>query len=622
MSAGRPAPAARRALPPGACSAAWGFIALPLLFACGDAMAEPLRYSGTLVDAGMPADGRYAMRLALYDSASGWHRIGRQVTLDQVDVARGGFALQADFGMPLATLRQAWLQVEVAGPDGRFESLGERALVDAKALAGGACWATSGNAGTSPTIDFLGTTDLAALELRVGGERALRFDPDAISPNLLGGSRYNQLGTVRGATIAGGGTNVDGDVTVNLSGPNRVHDNYGSIGGGVANVAGTFGNGSQFAPTVAGGSGNVASNTVAAVGGGQANQATGIASSIGGGNSNTASGPYGSIAGGQGNTASGSASAVLGGDANTASRPFAVVAGGESNSAHADHAFVAGGELNQAGGDNSFAAGSHATVRSAAEAGNATGDAGTFVWSDAQPGSFASSGANQFLLRAGGGVGINRVPASVDVELTIEGRANDAFQGNVDLVFIPSANGASGEGIAIATGLGGAGTNDAIFTIAQRNNSQFVSRFRIDSDGTTRNTSGAWSTLSDARVKHSIEAIPSPLRTLLGLRGHRFEYTDAAPGMNDGKRLGFIAQEVREILPQWVRLGSDGYYSVTPTGFEALAVEAMRELAEENVALHADNAALEQANVELREVQAAQARQLARIEARLDARAR
>jgi hypothetical protein len=567
------------------------------------AWSEPLRYSGSLTDAGEPANGPYALRLALYDAPRGGDRIGRQVSLARVDVARGSFAVDADFGLPLITLQQAWLQVEVAGADGVFEPLGMRAPVEPKALAGAACWATSGNAGTSPAVDFLGTTDLAALELRVGGERALRFDPDAISPNLLGGSRHNALGTVRGATIAGGGSNVDADATVNLSGPNRVHDNYGTVGGGIANVAGSSGASSQFAATVAGGSGNVASNTVAAIGGGQANQASGLASTVGGGNSNTASGPHGTVAGGFANNATGSFSAVLGGGENTASRSYAVVAGGESNHALADHAFVAGGRLNSVGGENSFAAGTGATVRSPADAGNVDGDAGTFVWSDTQPGNFTSSGSNQLLLRAGGGVGINRTPASVDVELTIEGRANDAFQGNVDLVFIPSANGTEQEGIAIAAGKGGAGSNDAIFTIAQRNSTQFVSRFRIDSDGTTRNTSGAWSTLSDARVKRDIEPIPAPLATLLALRGHRFEYTEAAPGMNDGPRLGFIAQEVGEVLPQWVRLGSDGYYSVTPTGFEALAVEAMRELAEENAALQAQNEGL--------------ALRLARIEARL-----
>lgn len=92
--------------------------------------------------------------------------------------------------------------------------------------------------------------------------------------------------------------------------------------------------------------------------------------------------------------------------------------------------------------------------------------------------------------------------------------------------------------------------------------------------------------------------------------------------MHDGPRMGFIAQQVREVLPQWVRKGSDGYLSVTPTGFEALTVEAMRELADENVAPQSDNAALQAANTELRDAQAALGKRLARIEAQLSQRTR
>ena len=40
-----------------------------------------------------------------------------------------------------------------------------------------------------------------------------------------------------------------------------------------------------------------------------------------------------------------------------------------------------------------------------------------------------------------------------------------------------------------------------------------------------------------------------------------------------------VAQDVEEIFPQWIDPGTDGYKRLTFRGFEALTVEAVRELA-------------------------------------------
>ena len=102
---------------------------------------------------------------------------------------------------------------------------------------------------------------------------------------------------------------------------------------------------------------------------------------------------------------------------------------------------------------------------------------------------------------------------------------------------------------------------------------------RIDADGMTRNGSGVWATLSDARLKKNIAELDVPLDTLLALRGRRFEYIDPEAAMSDpGERIGFVAQEVQAVLPRWVRADRDGILSVVPTGFDALVVEAVREM--------------------------------------------
>ena len=45
-----------------------------------------------------------------------------------------------------------------------------------------------------------------------------------------------------------------------------------------------------------------------------------------------------------------------------------------------------------------------------------------------------------------------------------------------------------------------------------------------------------------------------------------------------GRQRGMIAQEVESVFPEWVSEKSDGYKQLTFRGFEALSVEALREL--------------------------------------------
>jgi hypothetical protein len=45
-----------------------------------------------------------------------------------------------------------------------------------------------------------------------------------------------------------------------------------------------------------------------------------------------------------------------------------------------------------------------------------------------------------------------------------------------------------------------------------------------------------------------------------------------------GQQFGFVAQEVQPVIPQWVSVGEDGLKQLTLRGFEALAVESVREI--------------------------------------------
>jgi len=246
----------------------------------------------------------------------------------------------------------------------------------------GCGWSLTGNVGTSPGINFLGTTDNQPLELRVNGARSLRLQPDVTSPSLIGGYSGNSVTSgVYGGTIGGGG----------YSGyENRVTDVYGTIGGGVGNRAGDD-------------SGTTSDITSATVGGGTSNTASGNYSTVSGGRSNTANNMYSTVGGGYSNVASDHFSTIAGGNINIADGNISTVGGGGGNNASGGYSTVPGGKNNTAGGDYSFAAGRKAKV--------AADHDGAFLFADSHDLDFNSAAVDEFAVRCTGGA---RFVAEID----------------------------------------------------------------------------------------------------------------------------------------------------------------------------------------------------------------
>lgn len=90
---------------------------------------------------------------------------------------------------------------------------------------------------------------------------------------------------------------------------------------------------------------------------------------------------------------------------------------------------------------------------------------------------------------------------------------------------------------------------------------------------------GSWSNASDVRLKTNIHDLDNVLDRYLALHGVSYEYIDPqAIHELPGQQIGMIAQEVETVFPQWVDAGPDGYKRLTYRGFEALSVEAVRQL--------------------------------------------
>jgi len=528
----------------------------------GAVQAATFTYHGSLQDSGKPAEGAYDLELTLYSAPVGGHVIGGPLSLFKTPLRGGSFNVEADFGPLTNPAGPTWLGVKVRSTGQReFAALPTRAQVsvDPASVCPGA-WTLAGNAG-NPAGSYLGTADNQPLVLKMNAAQVANFaaatGADNSEPvtgtNVLFGDPNNSIAAgVVGATVSGSGTSAGIDYP---------H---------------TVGAGAHWA-TIAGGFHHTVNGSRATVGGGYMNSALGFGSVVGGGNINIASNNYSTVSGGEDNAASGPVSAIAGGFGNAASGQFSAVPGGDGN---------------QAGGDQSFAGGNLAHVRDASEVGNPGGDSGTFIWSDSSSNtSFSSTGANQFLIRSLGGVGINGAPVKPNVELTIVANGSGVNYANLFL----RQSGVSA-GYLISSGEATGSNNNAVFSIDQYDGTNQARRLTLAANGDFTVSAGAfkplggsWSASSDARLKTNVHPLDHPLDRLLQLRGVSFEYLRPDQAMHPaGRHDGFIAQEVQSVFPEWVGTTPDGYLAVGPTGFEALSVEALRQLREEKDAEIAD----------------------------------
>jgi hypothetical protein len=219
--------------------------------------------------------------------------------------------------------------------------------------------------------------------------------------SAVGGGYNNEIGTNSFHTTIGGGSD------------HKIQDraDHATIGGGSGNLIQLR----ATSATISGGGGNViSSNSLGAViAGGTMNliQTNAQGAAISGGYQNTNAGYGAAIGGGAFNVIQTNAtySTIAGGVGNliVSNSSYTVIGGGIYNTNAGDYATVPGGTYNYAGANYAYAAGRRAKAI----------NQGSFVWADSQDANFSSTADNTFIVRAAGGVGINKSSPSADLHV-------------------------------------------------------------------------------------------------------------------------------------------------------------------------------------------------------------
>lgn len=374
------------------------------------AQGTAFTYQGQLQGNGGPASGTYNFQFTLYTNSSGGVAVAGPFTNSAVAVTDGLFTVTVDFGSGMWNGQTNWLQigVETNGTAGftiltprqqltpvpyaifaeSANAAGLSGTVPAASLAGvygsgvsftnpgnsfigngsglsgvnattlgglgaGAFWKTTGNAGTIPGVNFVGTTDNEPLDLFANSQAVLRLIPDSganDSPDIIGGSQSNAVTSgLVGVTIAGGALNSIGPSSPIGSNPFGDMSSYPVIGASYTTIAGGFLNQVQT------------NGTFSSVGGGALNsiQAGAIESTIAGGFHNTILAPWAAIDGGTYHVI-GDINGFIGGGWTNEIAPgggaYSVIGGGDHNiiQGQANNTVIAGGEYNTVTGSASL----------------------------------------------------------------------------------------------------------------------------------------------------------------------------------------------------------------------------------------------------------------------------
>jgi len=217
------------------------------------------------------------------------------------------------------------------------------------------------------------------------------------------------------------------------------------------------------------------------------------------------------------------------------------------------------------------------------------------VWADSTNADFASTAANQFLIRASNGVGIgtNSPEGLLHVfkgsvgNVTAHSSTSATFEDDSEnYISILSPSGTA-KGILLGDQVNPAASG-MFYDLAGMQDLRFMTasgvRLTLSSTGNLTATGCVIGSNiacpSDGRFKRDIKTLPDALGKVERLRGVSYEWNSSDFADRDfpaGQQVGLIAQEVREVVPQAVVEQSDGYLAVDYSRLVPLLIEGMKE---------------------------------------------
>ncbi|MDP3732815.1 MAG: tail fiber domain-containing protein [Candidatus Omnitrophota bacterium] len=95
----------------------------------------------------------------------------------------------------------------------------------------------------------------------------------------------------------------------------------------------------------------------------------------------------------------------------------------------------------------------------------------------------------------------------------------------------------------------------------------------------------AWVDASDVRLKNVLGEIGPVLGKVKQLRPIKYTWNELRRkkfGASDGGiKYGFVAQEMKNVFPEFISEGPEGYLMYNPSGYEAILTEAIQDLIKE-----------------------------------------
>lgn len=257
-----------------------------------------------------------------------------------------------------------------------------------------------------------------------------------------------------------------------------------------------------------------------------------------------------------------------------------------------DQRATAMGYRSRAGGDLSLAAGRRAIVRDFQATGedddgecNANflgcGDEGTFIWADSEVADFSSSGPDQFLVRASGGVAFGRLPVDYfEIQTPFDAVSGDGT--DTRGAFRVRLNGftrmrlAGNGGLAVGNSFNTSGVPERGLRVHGR--TQIDDLSIVATNVICANADGVLGICaSSQRFKQDVKALKTCSDLVDLLRPVTYRWIDS--GDED---IGLVAEEVAKIDPRLVIYDVDGrIQGVKYRQLSAVLVQAMQEQASE-----------------------------------------